>query len=45
MTKERTIARVYYDEAAGFGSLAETLRRAKEEDPTISRQDVQASLA
>ena len=38
------LRRLYYDVERGFGSVAETLRRAKAEDPSVRRADVQDFL-
>lgn len=40
LTKEQIISNVYYDLEKGFGSLQDTLKQAKEKDPTITRVDV-----
>jgi hypothetical protein len=42
--KDRLIARVYYDVREGFGSINQTLARARELDPTITREDVRRFL-
>ncbi len=41
MSKADIISNVYYDLETGFGSIQETLKKAKEKDPTINRVDVQ----
>ena len=38
--RDRLLARVYYDVREGFGSIAQTLRQAREIDPTITREVV-----
>ena len=40
MTKEQIISNVYYDLENGFGSIQETLKKAKTRDATIMRVDV-----
>ena len=40
MSKEETIAKVYYD-FGGFGSIAKTLADARKIDPSITQKDVQ----
>ena len=35
LTKDQIISNVYYDLESGFGSVNETLKKAKEQDPTI----------
>ena len=42
--KERTISSIYYSVSGGFGSIADTLRRAKEVDVSITRADVKRFL-
>jgi hypothetical protein len=44
MSKDDTISEVYYDLENGFGSLADTLKRSKALDKSITRADVQAFL-
>jgi transposase InsO family protein len=44
MSKDDTISQVYYDLEKGFGSLADTLKRSKVIDKSITRADVQAFL-
>lgn len=44
MSKEQQISNIYYDPAEGFGSASDVLKRAKENDPTITMQDVRAFL-
>ena len=40
MSKEETIAKVYYD-FGGFGSIAKTLADARKIDPSITQKNVQ----
>ena len=40
LTKEQIISNVYYDVDSGFGSTQETLRKAKQQEPTITKEDV-----
>ena len=40
LTKEQIISNVYYDLEEGFGSKQATLTKAKTEDPTITKEDV-----
>ena len=40
LTKEQVISNAYYDINTGFGSISDTLKRAKETDPSITQQDV-----
>ena len=40
LTKEQVISNAYYDISTGFGSISDTLKRAKEVDPSITQQDV-----
>ena len=40
LTKDQIISNVYYDLESGFGSVNETLKKAKEQDPTINMVDV-----
>ena len=42
--KEQVISKVYYDVRSGFGSIAETLRKAREQDKHITRTDVKSFL-
>ena len=42
--KETTISNVYYDVSGGFGSIGETLRKAKVLDKSITLGDVKAFL-
>lgn len=42
---EALLRRIYYDPATGFGSIAETLKAAKREDPSITREQVRDFLA
>ena len=41
LTKEQIISNVYYDLEEGFGSKQATLTKAKKEDPTITKEDVE----
>ena len=40
LTKEQIISNVYYDVEEGFGSIQATLKKARQEDPTITKEDV-----
>lgn len=40
LTKEQIISNVYYDVDTGFGSVQETLRKARQKEPTITKDDV-----
>ena len=40
LSREQIISNVYYDLENGFGSIQETLKKAKTRDPTITRVDV-----
>ena len=40
LSKDDIISNIYYDLENGFGSIDETLRKAKEQDPSINRVDV-----
>ena len=40
LTKEQIISNVYYDVEDGFGSIQATLKKAKQQDPTITKEDV-----
>ena len=40
LSKDDSISNVYYDLENGFGSIDETLKKAKAEDPSINRVDV-----
>ena len=40
LSKDDVISNIYYDLENGFGSIDETLRKAKEQDPSINRVDV-----
>ena len=44
LTKEQIISNVYYDLEKGFGSIQDTLKQAKEQDPSITRVDVQSIM-
>ena len=41
LTKEQRISNIYYDVEEGFGSIQSTLKKAKQQDPTITREDVE----
>ena len=45
LTKDQIISNVYYDLESGFGSVNETLKKAKEQDPTINMVDVKGFMA
>ena len=40
LSKDDIISNIYYDLENGFGYIDETLRKAKEQDPSINRVDV-----
>ena len=40
LSKDDIIRNIYYDLENGFGSIDETLKKAKEQDPSINRVDV-----
>ena len=40
LSKQDIISNVYYNLESGFGSIQDTLKQAKEKDPTINRVDV-----
>ena len=44
LTKEQIISNVYYDLEKGFGSIQDTLKQAKEQDPSITRVDVETFM-
>jgi hypothetical protein len=44
MALARLLARVYYDPDTGFGSIAETLRQARQEEPNVTREQVKDFL-
>ena len=44
LTKEDIISNVYYDVDEGFGSIQETYKKAKEQDPSITRVDVETFM-
>ena len=45
MTKKDTVLKkVFYDVTSGFGSIADTLRQAKLQDASITRDDVKRYL-
>ena len=37
LSRDDIISNVYYNLETGFGSINETLKKAKEQDPTINR--------
>ena len=41
LSRDDIISNVYYNLETGFGSINETLKKAKEQDPTINRVDVE----
>ena len=41
MSRNDIISNVYYNLDAGFGSINETFKKAKEQDPSINRVDVE----
>ena len=41
LTKEQVISIFYYDVEGGFGSTQETYKKAKQQDPEISLDDVE----
>lgn len=44
LSKEQRISNIHYDPAEGFGSASDILKKAKEDDPTITMQNVRAFL-
>ena len=40
LSKEQIISNQYYDVDEGFGSIQATLKKAKQQDPTITKEDV-----
>ena len=44
LTKDQIISNIYYDLDEGFGSTQATHKKAKEEDPTITLDDVKSFL-
>ena len=44
LTKEQIISNVYYDLEKGFGSIQDTLKQVKEQDPSITRVDVETFM-
>ena len=44
LTKDQIISNIYYDLDEGFGSTQATHKKAKEEDPTITLEDVKTFL-
>ena len=44
LTKDQIIINIYYDLDEGFGSTQATHKKAKEEDPTITLEDVKSFL-
>ena len=45
LTKEDIISNAYYDINTGFGSISDTLKRAKEVDPSITQQEVRTFMS
>ena len=41
LSSDDIISNVYYNLETGFGSINQTLKRVKEQDPTINKVDVQ----
>ena len=41
LTKEQVISNIYYDVEEGFGSIQATLKKARQEDPTTTKDDVE----
>ena len=41
LSRDDIISNVYYNLETGFGSINETLKKAKEQDQTINRVDVE----
>ena len=41
LSRDDIISNVYYNFETGFGSINETLKKAKEQDQTINRVDVE----
>ena len=44
LTKDQIFSNIYYDLDEGFGSTQATHKKAKEEDPTITLDDVKSFL-
>ena len=44
LSRDDIISNVYYNLETGFGSINETLKKAKEQDPTINRVDVETFM-
>ena len=44
LAKEQIISNVYCDLEKGFGSIQDTLKQAKEKDPSITRVDVETFM-
>ena len=42
LSKDQIISNIYYDLDEGFGSTQATHKKAKEEDPTITLEDVKS---
>ena len=42
--KDAIISKIYYDVASGFGSIAETLRKVREVDKSITKEEVKRFL-
>ena len=45
LTKEQVMSNAYYDTDKGFGSIRDTLKQAKEKDPSITIVDVNNFMA
>ena len=44
LSRDDITRNVYYNLETGFGSINETLKKAKEQDPTINRVDVETFM-
>ena len=44
LSRDDIISNVYYNLETGFGSINETLKKAKAQDPTINRVDVETFM-
>ena len=45
LTKEQIISNAYYDINTGFGSIADTLKKAKQNEPSITVEDVRTFMS
>ena len=44
LSRDDIISNAYYNLETGFGSINETLKKAKEQGPTINKVDVENSM-